>query len=114
MTELSAYSFRDVNFSPKGDTHVCIVEREALRAFSSPSEVAEAFSGLVVYRRGLFIRYVGVWGRRNGKRLRRFLAERGASVTIVQNKPLGARIAVAETRGKRARVRTLTPKVDRR
>lgn len=108
MAPLTAYSFRDRAFSPEGDTHVCIVEREALKAFMSPKEISAAFSGHVVYRRGLFIRYVGVWGRRNGKRLRRFLSERGATVAIVRCKPTGARIAIFETRATRERIRDIT------
>lgn len=109
MTPLKVYSFRDSAFSPGGDTHVCVVEREALSALMSQKEVAAAFSGHVVYRRGLFTRYVGVWGRRNGKRLRRFLTERGATISIVRTRPTGARIAVFETRGKRERVRDIAP-----
>jgi len=107
MASLTTYSFRDTAFSPSGDTYVCIVEREALKAFMSPEEVAAAFSGQVVYRRGLFIRYVGVWGRRNGKRLRRFLSERGATVAIVRGKPTGARRAMFSTRAVRERIRTI-------
>ena len=107
MVGLKAYSFRDTAFSPSGDTHVCMVEREALKEFMSQKEVAAAFSGYVVYRRGLFIRYIGVWGRRNGKRLRRFLSERGATVTLLRSKPVGARIAMFETRAIRERVRNI-------
>lgn len=84
---------------------MCIVEREALSACMSQKEMAVAFSGQVVYRRGLFIRYVGVWGRRNGKRFRRFLSERGADVAIVHGKPTGARMAMFETRATRERIR---------
>lgn len=107
MPDLTVYSFRDTAFSPNGDTHVCVVEREALNGFISPKEVAAAFSGHVVYRRGLSISYVGVWGRRNGKRLRRFLSERGATVALVRSKPTGARIAVFQTRAIRERVRDI-------
>jgi hypothetical protein len=107
MAPLTVYSFRDWAFSPRGDTHVCIVEREALKAFMSPKEISAAFSGHVVYRRGVFARYVGVWGRRNGKRLRRFLSERGATVAIVRCRPTGARIAIFETRATRERIRDI-------
>jgi hypothetical protein len=107
MADLTTYSFQDTAFSPGGDTHVCIVEREALKAFMSQKEVAAAFSGHVVYRRGLFIRYVGVWGRRNGKRLRRFLSERGAKLTVIRGRPVGARLSLFETRASRERIRNL-------
>ena len=107
MAPLRAYSFRDRAFSPEGDTHVCIVEREALKEFMSPKEISAAFSGHVVYRRGPLISYVGVWGRRNVKRLRRFLSERGANVVIARGRPTGARIAMFETRATRERIRDL-------
>lgn len=106
MSQLTAYSFRDGAFSPDGDTHVCVVELDALKVFIQ-DELDAAFSGHVVYRRGLLRRYVGVWGRRNAKRLRRFLSERGAVLTISRTKPIGAKLALFVTKSRRERVRTL-------
>lgn len=105
MHPLTAYAFRDSNFSPDGDTHVCVVERRALSKFITVRELHRAFSGAVFYRRGLWTCYVGVWGRRNGKRLRRFLQERGASVVIERGKPDRARLALRSTQKVRANVR---------
>jgi len=107
MVHLTAYSFRDPGFGLDGDTHVCVVEVLALKAFMSENEVDAAFSGHVVYRRGFLKRYVGVWGRRNAKRLRRFLSERGANIMIKRSKPVGARIAWFKTHSTRERIRTL-------
>lgn len=110
MKPLTAYAFRDPNFSPDGDTHVCVVERGALSKFMRVKELSQTFSGAVFYRRGLFTCYVGVWGRRNGKRLRRFLQERGATVMIKRAKPDRARLALWSTQKARTNLRQLPPK----
>lgn len=111
MKPLTAYAFRDPTFSPDGDTHVCVVERGALSAFMDVRELERAFSGAVFYRRGIWTCYVGVWGRRNGKRLRRFLSERGAAIVIERSKPDRARLALWSTHKVRANLRQLTSKV---
>ena len=111
MEPLTTYAFRDSAFSPDGDTHVCVVERGALSKFMDVRELQRAFSGAVFYRRGFWTCYVGVWGRRNGKRLRRFLQERGASVVIERSKPDRVRLALWSTRNVRADARQLPPKV---
>jgi len=111
MEHLTTYAFRDSAFSPDGDTHVCIVERGALSKFMDVRELQRAFSGAAFYRRGLWTCYVGVWGRRNGKRLRRFLEERGASVVIERRKPDRVRLALWSTDNVRANVRNLPAKI---
>ena len=111
MKPLTAYAFRDPDFSPGGDTHVCIVERGALVKFIGVREVQRAFSGAVFYRRGLWTSFVGVWGRRNGKRLRRFLQERGATVVIERGRPERTRLSLRSTQKARAAVRQLDAKV---
>jgi hypothetical protein len=111
MKPLTAYAFRDPNFGPDGDTHVCIIERGALGKFMSVRELHRAFSGAVFYRRGLWTCYVGVWGRRNGKRLRRFLQERGATVVIERSRPERARLSLWSTQKARATVRQLDANV---
>jgi hypothetical protein len=111
MKPLTAYSFRDPTFSPDGDTLVCVVERGALSKFMGVRELHRAFSGTVFYRRGLWSCYVGVWGRRNGKRLRRFLEERGATVVIERSKPARAHLSLWSTQSVRAKIRQLEPEV---
>jgi hypothetical protein len=111
MKPLTAYAFRDPNFSPDGDTHVCVVERGAMGKFLGIRELYRAFVGAVFYRRGLLTCYVGVWGRRNGKRLRRFLQERGATVVIERSRPERARLSLWLTQRGRATTRTLEAKV---
>jgi len=82
MTDtLDVYEFRDPHFAPDGDTLVCVVERKRLKKYVSKREVSEAFSGCAVYRlRWPWNTYIGVWGKRNTSRFRRFLRERGADV----------------------------------
>jgi hypothetical protein len=108
MTDaVDAFTFRDPAFAPSGDTIVCIVDAAAAAAFMSKSEIADAFSGYALYRRGLLKGYVGVWGRRNSKRLRRFLEERGAEVVLHRGRPDGLRLSRYATRNERKRVRNL-------
>lgn len=111
MKPVTAYTFRDPTFSPDGDTIVCVVERGELSKFMGVRELHRAFSGAVFYRRGVWTCYVGVWGRRNGKRLRRFLEERGATVAIERSKPERARLSLWSTQPVRTKVRHLGPKV---
>jgi hypothetical protein len=99
---------------------VCIVEQKRLERFISKDEVAHAFSGCATYRRwdvgrSWFLRwirrnYVGVWGRKNGSRFRRFLRERGAELIIERSEPSDLRLAYYSTQSTRRRVRTLPPK----
>src|ERR1700751_5735840 len=83
---LAVYVFRDPHFAPDGDTPVWIAERSEMERFI-PKKVARAFSGRAVYRRWPWKTYVGVWGRKNASRLRRFLRKRGAELTIHREAP---------------------------
>jgi hypothetical protein len=86
----------------------------------SKKEVAQAFSGCATYRRGDATRswllrwlprnYVGVWGKKNTSRLRRFLRERGAELVIHRTAPSHIRLAYFSTEDERRRVRNLAPK----
>ena len=106
MTEaVTAYTFRDPTFAQSGDTIVCVVDAAASARFMSIAEVADAFSGYALYTRGLLKGYVGVWGRRNCKRLRRFLQERGAEIILHRGRPVNLRLTRWVTRAERKRVR---------
>ena len=124
MTDpLDVYVFRDRHFAPDGDTLVCIAERAEMERFIPKDEVAWAFSGHVVYRRteraGLILlvmallrrrrTFVGVWGRKNASRFRRFLRERGAELKIHSEAPANLRLAYWTTANERRRVRSLPP-----
>jgi hypothetical protein len=123
---LSVYVFRDPHFAPDGDTLVCVTERAKMERFIGKREVAWAFSGHAVYRpkgrtksgilsflSALLWRrhtYVGVWGRKNASRFRRFLRERGAEIEIHHHAPLDIRLAYWTTANERRKVRSLPPR----
>lgn len=106
---VTAYTFRDPTFAPSGDTIVCVVDAASSARFISRAEVADAFSGYALYRRGLLKGYVGVTGRRNSKRLCRFLQERGAEIILHRGRPDGLRLSRWVTRSERSRIRSIGP-----
>ena len=105
---LDIYVFRDAHFAPGGDTIVCIAERHQTKRFLQKKEVAWAFSGYALYWKWPWKTYVGVWGRKNASRFRRFLRERGAEVRIHREAPPDLRLAYWSTANERRRVRSLT------
>jgi hypothetical protein len=123
---LNVYVFRDPHFAPDGDTLVCVAERTQMERFIGKGEVAWAFSGHAVYRpkgrtksgvlsfvSALLWRkhtYVGVWGRKNASRFRRFLRERGAEIEIHRQAPSDIRLAYWTTENERRKVRSLPPR----
>jgi hypothetical protein len=107
---LDVYVFRDSAFAPAGDTLVCIARRRQMERFVAKREVASAFSGHAVYWRWPWKTYVGVWGRKNGSRFRRFLRERGAELTIHREAPPKVRLCYLTTESERRRVRSLPPR----
>lgn len=109
--KLDVYVFRDPHFSPAGDTLVCIAELSRMERFIPKEEVRWAFSGQAVYRRWPWTTYVGVWGRKNASRFRRFLRERGAELTIYREAPPRLRLAYWTTESERRRVRSLPARV---
>jgi hypothetical protein len=118
---LDVYLFRDPHFAADGDTLVCVAERTDIERFIPKDEVAWAFSGLAVYEprdegclfsvfSALFRQrgtYIGVWGRKNTSRFRRFLRERGAELRIHREAPANLRLAYWATENERRRVRSL-------
>ncbi len=72
--------------------------------------IDKAFSGYVSYHQPLWKLYLGVWGKRNGSRFRRFLRERGAEVILHHEEPPLLTRTASVTREERARVRKLPEK----
>jgi hypothetical protein len=107
---LHVYIFREAGFAPAGDTIVCIAKRSSLKRYISKDEIDKAFSGHVSYHQPLWRLYLGVWGRRNGERFRRFLRERGADLILHHEEPPLLTRTASVTRKARARVRTLPGK----
>ncbi len=105
---LPAYEFLDSSFVVGSDPVVCVVPRAMLQKYMTTAEIDGAFSGYATYRQAPWgKRFVGVWGRKNCQRLRRFLRERGAEVVICRERPPRLGLAFYITRGPRKHVRSL-------
>jgi hypothetical protein len=86
------YLFRDHTFAHSGAI-VCVAERPAVEAVLGCARLEELFQGRAVYTNDAIKQdYLGVWGNRNAARLRRFLRECGADVTIVRGRPADVRL----------------------
>lgn len=106
--QITAYEFTDAAFVVGSDAVVCVARLSELQSVMALGEIAEAFSGYTSYRQTPWMtRYVGVWGRKNCQRLRRFLRERGAEITLVHERPARLRLGVYITHRSRAEVRSL-------
>lgn len=104
MTEpLHVYAFQDGVDGP----HLCIARRSRLKAYISRREIDHAFSGYAAFMGFPFRLYLGVWGRKNCKRFRRFLRERGAELIIHRDRPPGASLRLWVTHGHREHIRSL-------
>lgn len=91
------------------DTLMCIAPLSTLLPYMTLAEINEAFSGHASYRQAPWMtRYVGVWGRKNCQRLRRFLRERGAEIILHRNRPDYLRLTSWQTKGERKKVRFLS------
>lgn len=113
VEQIIAYEFSDAAFVVGSDPVVCVAPLSALEAHMTLAELDEAFSGYASYRQAPWMkRYVGVWGRKNCQRLRRFLRERGADIVIYRERPSRLGLASYRTRGARIKVRTLTASGD--
>ena len=103
------FEFSDAAFVVGSDAMVCIAPLSAVLPFMTLSELDEAFSGYASYRQAPWMmRYVGVWGRKNCQRFRRFLQERGADVVLRRERPKYIRLTSWKTHGKRNKVRLLS------
>lgn len=112
--QIHAYEFSETAFVEGSDPVVCVVRLSMLDGYMTVSELDEAFSGYASYRQAPWMkRYVGVWGRKNCQRLRRFLRERGADVVICRERPSRLFLASYKTRGTRNKVRLLAARNDR-
>ncbi|WP_425064263.1 hypothetical protein [Reyranella sp.] len=66
----------------------------------------DLFGGGAIYEAEMERAFIGVWGTRNAARLRRFLRERGADLTIRHDRPIGLRLRQWNaTQGRRPRIR---------
>jgi hypothetical protein len=110
MTEqLHAYEFPDTAFVVGGNPRVCVAPVRSLRPYMTVKEIDWAFSGYASYRQLPWMtRYVGVWGRKNCQRFRRFLRERGAELVLHRERPPRLRLMSYVTHQERWKVRSLS------
>ena len=107
--QLPVYEFPETAFVVGSDPVVCIAPLSTMRLYMTVAEIDQAFSGYASYRQAPWMkRYVGVWGRKNCQRLRRFLRERGADVVLNRERTERLSIASYKTHGKRKKVRLLS------
>lgn len=107
--QVYVYEFPETTFVAGSDALTCIAPLSAVLPFMTLAEIDEAFSGYASYRQAPWMaRYVGVWGRKNCQRFRRFLRERGADISIRRDRPSHLRLTSYVTYGKRTKVRLLS------
>ncbi|MFL6856303.1 MAG: hypothetical protein ACJ8EB_00175 [Allosphingosinicella sp.] len=105
---ITAYEFAETAFVVGSDPIVCLVRKSELRGVMSLGEISQAFGGYASYRQRPWMkRYVGVWGRKNCQRLRRFLRERGAEIVLLRERPPRLALTSYLTRSVRPKVRSL-------
>jgi hypothetical protein len=98
---LNMYVFRDGPFAPSGDTLVCVGERIAVEAHLGLGQLQILFRGAAVYTHDeTKLDYIGVWGARNGSRVRRLLREHGAKLMVHAEPPPGTRLRFFSAAGK--------------
>lgn len=106
--QVLVYEFSEAALVVGSDPLVCVVRLRDVRPYMRLAEIDRAFSGYASYRRWPWMsRYVGVWGRKNCQRFRRFLRERGADIALHRERPDHLRLSSHKTRGKRSRVRSV-------
>ena len=105
--QITVYEFTDPSFAAS-EAVVCVARLSELKSVLSLNEINEAFSGYATYWQTPWMtRFVGVWGRKNCQRLRRFIRERGADITVLHERPLRLRLAFFGTKNSRAKIRSL-------
>ncbi len=108
---LEVYAFCEPRLGKGERTVVCIGHANAIQPFMMKNEIADRFGGYVCYRDSKDQEFVGVWGKRNGSRLRRFLRERGALLVLHEFRPDDVHISHSSAQGKRPRSRDLLSQV---
>src|SRR5918996_4296550 len=102
--QVHVFEFPEAALAVGSDALVCIAPLSSVLPFMTLAEIEEAFSGYASYRQAPWMtRYVGVWGRKNCQRLRRFLRERGADIVLNRERPTYLRLTSYVTHGKRKR-----------
>jgi hypothetical protein len=85
--------FRD-SLPSRSNTLVCIGEKQLIETALGGGQLALLFKGEAVYRNDTTNQaYLGVWGARNGSRLRRLLREQGVELLVKRARPPNTRLS---------------------
>ncbi len=97
-SRVPVYVFRDLHFSPAGDTVVTAAPLKAVVAVYGGGGVhktaglSAAFGGCAVYCQGVLGRdkyHLAIWGERKASKFRQSLRNAGIDVEIIKSKPPG-------------------------
>jgi hypothetical protein len=91
------FEFKDSFRRDESERVVCIGERTLLTKVLSESELETFFGGWIIYSDPNDLDYIGVWGARKVRTLRRILRERGADVSLTRTRPDTIRMRLRHT-----------------
>lgn len=109
LKEVQTYEFRHPVIGHGKDlTHVCVAACDDVEACIGLKELEKLFGGSAIYAAPDGQDFVGVWGKRNTSRFRRFIREAGAVVVMHRSSGLEFRLRVASyQKSRRTRFKVL-------
>jgi hypothetical protein len=84
---MDLFEFKDSFRLDESERVVCIGERALVTRALSESELAKLFGGWIIYGDPSGRDYLGVWGARKARTLRRILRERGVDISLTRARP---------------------------
>jgi hypothetical protein len=88
------FEFKDSFRFNESERVVCIGERALVTMTLCESELAKLFGGWIIYSDPSGLDYLGIWGARKARTLRRILRERGVDVSLSRTRPDAIRMRV--------------------
>jgi hypothetical protein len=91
---MDLFEFKDSFRLDESERVVCIRERALVTKALSERELAKLFGGWIIYSGPSDFDYLGVWGARKARTLRRILREKGVDVFLTRTRPGAIRMRV--------------------
>jgi hypothetical protein len=88
------FEFKDSFRLDESERVVCVGERALVTKTLSESELSKLFGGWIIYSDPSGLDYLGVWGARKTRTLRRILRERGVDISLTRTRPGAVRMRV--------------------